>query len=219
MFEAVHGSAPDIAGQGIANPSGLLLAAVQMLVHLGEAETAQRIENAWLRTLERGPHTADLRQSDGAQRIVGTRAFAQAVIDNLGQEPEELAPAQYHAGAIQVQPAQHPRQEKQLVGVDAFLDWDEGDRDPERLGHRLETGLPGSWRLAMVTNRGVKVYPNGIPETFCTDHWRCRFRIEAGSPPVHALLAHLEQRGFDVVKTENLYAFDGEQGFSFGQGE
>ena len=60
MFEAIHGSAPDITGQGIANPSGLLHGAIMMLVHIGQAEVAEKIHNAWLKTLEDGFHTAEI---------------------------------------------------------------------------------------------------------------------------------------------------------------
>ena len=76
----------------------------------------------------------------------------------------------------------------------------------------------------MITNRGVKVWPEGIPETWCTDHWRCRF-VRSGTADVlphraiEALLARLSAAGFDYVKTENLYEFDGRPGYSLGQGE
>ncbi|MCB0055374.1 MAG: hypothetical protein KDE45_00025, partial [Caldilineaceae bacterium] len=74
-----------------------------------------------------------------------------------------------------------------------------------------------------ITNRGVKVWPNGLPETFKTDHWRCRFQKRDGAPverrQVVALLGRLVDRGVDVIKTENLYTFDGVQGFSLGQGQ
>src|SRR6202040_2742889 len=51
MFEAIHGSAPRRAGQNLANPSGLLLAAVMMLVHVGLTDVAETVHNAWLRTI------------------------------------------------------------------------------------------------------------------------------------------------------------------------
>src|SRR4029077_15602113 len=60
MFEAIHGSAPRRAGQNLANPSGLLLGAVLMLVHIDQPEVAGRIHNAWLRTIEDGIHTYDI---------------------------------------------------------------------------------------------------------------------------------------------------------------
>ncbi|RMF59619.1 MAG: NADP-dependent isocitrate dehydrogenase [Bacteroidetes bacterium] len=224
MFEAVHGSAPDIAGKDVANPSGLLVAATQMLVHLGLGEVAERIKNAWLRTLEDGIHTADIYRPGLSSREVGTRQFTQAVIDRLGERPRRLKPVQYRAGGIRVAARSLPRPQKTLVGVDAFIDWDEEERDPNVIGERLEAaaGTVG-WRLKMITNRGVKVYPKGLPETFCTDHWRCRFLPAhdgpATFPDVLALLKALHEAGFEVIKTEHLYTFDGERGYSLGQGE
>jgi isocitrate dehydrogenase len=223
MFEAVHGSAPDIAGKDVANPSGLLNGATQMLVHLGEAEVAERIKNAWLCTLEAGIHTADIYRPQLSEREVGTQDFTTAVIDRLGQRPKRLAPVQYQAGGISVKPSPTLPRDKKLVGIDVFLDWDAENRDPDVLGRALEEATPEGWRLKMITNRGVKVYPGGIPETFRTDHWRCRFHPTDGEPTrfgaVLELLGAVERGGFDVIKTEHLYTFDGEPGYSLGQGE
>lgn len=223
MFEAVHGSAPDIAGQDMANPSGLLLAAVQLLVHIGESEVAEKVKNAWLVTLESGVHTADIYREGVSSKKVGTRGFTEAVISNLGKAPRELEPVQYRAGGIDVEPTAREPERKELVGVDVFLDWSEEGRDPDRLGRALEVVTPVAWRLKMITNRGVKVYPDGLPETFCTDHWRCRFVPEGDGSVTNAdiveLLGALGTNGFDAIKTENLYTFDGNLGYSLGQGE
>ncbi len=231
MFEAIHGSAPGIAGEDIANPSGLLLAAVQMLVHLGQPEAAARIHNALLRTLEDGVHTLDIAAQDGP--AVGTQAFAEAVCARLGLEPRRLTPVRYEgvgaSGRISMPErprglAVGPRAVKTLDGVDIFLDWDAPGRRPEMLGHALQAQETEARRLKMITNRGVKVFPDGLPETFCTDHWRCRFVARDEHLPLHhqdliALLQHLVHAGFDVIKTENLYRFDGQPGYSLGQGE
>ena len=223
MFEAVHGSAPDIAGKDVANPSGLLHGAIQMLVHLGKAEVAETINNAWLSTLESGIHTADIYRPRLSTNEVGTQAFTDAVIERLGQRPRQLAPAQYRAGGISVQPTATERAEKALVGIDVFLDWSEGDRDPDVLGRGLEAATPESWKLKMITNRGVKVYPGGLPETFRTDHWRCRFLPSEGDttsfPQVLDLLRSAHEAGYDVIKTEHLYTFGGQRAYSLGQGE
>src|SRR5262249_23481786 len=97
MFEAIHGSAPRRAGQNLANPSGLLLGAVLMLVHIGEVGAAERVHNAWLRTLEDGIHTYDVYNEKVSKEKVGTREFAAAVIQRLGQEPQLLTAARYKA--------------------------------------------------------------------------------------------------------------------------
>ncbi len=223
MFEAVHGSAPDIAGKGVANPSGLLLAAVQMLVHVGQADVASTIKNAWLCTLESGLHTADVFRHGLSQRQLGTEAFTNAVIERLGERPRQLVPVDYRAGGITIKAPVTAPVEKVLVGVDVFLDWNDGDRDANVLGRRVEAAVPAPWRLKMMTNRGVKVYPDGFPETFCTDHWRCRFVQTEAAPAtfdgVLQLLGALSRHGLDVIKTEHLYTMNGTPAYSMGQGE
>lgn len=241
MFEAIHGSAPDIAGQNIANPSGLILAAVQMLVHVGKPKIAGQIHNAVLATIEAGIHTPDLFNEGVSSKKVGTTEFADAVIAHLGQSPKQLKAAEYHAlpadAEVQVASSKKPaaKPEKKLVGVDVFLDWDEPGRDPEKLAtHLQDASQSAGLELQMITNRGVKVWPSGFPETFCTDHWRCRFvpKPTAGSAPgndsadattthpklIH-LLTHLAAHDLDFIKTEHLYTFDGEAGYSLGQGQ
>ncbi|MEQ9461120.1 MAG: NADP-dependent isocitrate dehydrogenase [Phycisphaeraceae bacterium] len=224
MFEAIHGSAPDIAGKGIANPSGLLHAAVMMMDHVGQPEVAQAIENAWLRAIEDGVRTGDIR---GEHDAVGTEAFAQAVVDRLGQQPQTLAMQVHHAreGGMELYKAKRSAKPlKELVGVDVFLDWDEADRSPEVLGQKLEQVAGPDLKLKMISNRGVKVYPEGHAETFCTDHWRCRF-VHPEHPSVirHeqviGLLQRLSAAGLDFIKTEHLCRFDGELAYSLGQGE
>ncbi len=229
MFEAVHGSAPDIAGQDIANPSGLLLSAVMMLVHLGRSQPAGAIHNAWLRTLEDGLHTADIFVRGSSRERLGTRAFAHAVIERLGQRPQQLPAVDYPEREPEtlVHPdtriPPHRAAAKRLVGVDVFLNWDEAGRDPDALGARLETLAGPEFKLSLITNRGVKVYPGGLPQTLCTDHWRSRFPAategEATPYAIAALLLRLADAGFDAVKTENLYTFDGVRGYSQAQGE
>jgi len=227
MFEAIHGSAPDIAGKGIANPSGLLNGAILMLVHLGQNKVAEKIENAWLKTLEDGIHTGDIFRKDMSFKRVGTNEFADEVINRLGQKPLDLTPANFDETGRQIHiiTKPEPAKVKELVGVDVFLDWNENDRNPEILGKMIDK-LPASHlKLKMITNRGVKVYPDGQPEIFCTDHWRCRFLLTETSNPgiaqneiIH-LLQNLASAGLDFIKTENLYNFNGERGYSLGQGE
>jgi isocitrate dehydrogenase len=218
MFEAVHGSAPDIAGKDVANPSGLLVAATQMLVHIGQAEVAEKIKNAWLKTLEDGIHTADIFREGLSNQKVGTKAFTEAVISNLGRKPDRLEPVSYKPGGITVNVNPTVQQKKTLVGIDVFLNWDEADRNANVLGERLEK-LADTFQFSMMTNRGVKVFPDGLPETFRSDHWRCRFLKEGSYQDVLALLQRLHDNGLDIIKTEHLYSFDGEAGYSLGQGE
>ncbi|MGB1287944.1 MAG: NADP-dependent isocitrate dehydrogenase, partial [Aggregatilineales bacterium] len=227
MFEAVHGSAPDIAGRGIANPSGLLLAGVLMMIHLDQPEVAESIHNAWLKTIEEGIHTGDIYQRGRSREMVGTTEFANAVIERLGQEPETLRPVTYthEREPIKMPQAVHIETNKTLHGSDVFLDWENEDgRDPDVIGNILREHANGDGlELVMITNRGQKVFPDGAPETFCTDHWRCRFQAPDKSAITHtqliSLLQRIEAAGLDFIKTENLYNFDGKPGYSLGQGQ
>lgn len=226
MFEAIHGSAPDIAGMDIANPSGLLNGAIMMLVHIGQPEIAEKIANAWMKTLEDGIHTGDIYQEGLSAKKAGTQEFAQAVIARLGQVPSQMVPAVFgkeSTAPMDVALRPKPKAKKELIGVDVFLDWDQNQRDANVLGNLLNTLDTGGLKLSLITNRGVKVFPEGMRETFCTDHWRCRFKVEEGKVLTHGqvidLLQKVEGLGLDFIKTEHLYTFDGVKGFSLGQGE
>jgi len=225
MFEAIHGSAPRRAGQNMANPSGLLLGAVMMLVHIGLTEHAERVHNAWLKTVEDGVHTYDIYDEKVSKEKVGTREFADAVIKNLGEVPQLLKAAKYQsstggnpeaAAASASQAAQ-----KELVGVDVYLDWSAGSA--KDLGEGLSKVNDDNLKLTMISNRGVAVWPRGHAETFCSDHWRCRFMADdgAGVSPhdVIAVQGRVVEAGYDLIKTENLYTFDGQVGFTLSQGE
>lgn len=224
MFEAIHGSAPRRAGQDVANPSGLLLGAVQMLLHIGQGDVATKVQNAWRRTIEDGIHTYDIHDPETSTEKVGTSAFADAVIARVGSSPEILPAVSYpdRTEPIRIDVVRRPPPEKVFVGTDVFLDWWDGTADD--LGKALSEHAGPDLQLVMITNRGQKVYPDGAPETFWTDHWRCRFQaVDAGAPVSHsqiiALLGRLDDAGFPFIKTEGLFTFDGEPGFSLGQGQ
>lgn len=229
MFEAIHGSAPDIAGQNIANPSGLVQAAVMMLIHIGQPEVAERIHNAWLKTLEDGLHTPDIYHQDRSQKKVGTDKFTEAVIERLGEQPEHLKSVSYSKEAPKInvdlkysRGAEKPSniEKRELKGVDVFVYWEPDE--PEKLAEILKRGANGKFELTMFTNRGTKVWPNGVDETFCTDHWRCRFQSTTGTAKqkdLLDLLQDLDHQKIDIIKTENLYEFNGIRGYSLGQGE
>ncbi len=222
MFEAIHGSAPDIAGQGIANPSGLLRGAIMMLNHIGQQAVAEKVSNAWLKTLEDGIRTPDIYKGEEGTTKVGTGEFAQAVIDRLGQQPATLSPAHF-AKDVRINMHHYKRRKpanKVLKGVDVFVDWKGANAN--ELAEMLQK-LNNGMQLAMITNRGVKVWPEGFEETFCTDHWRCRYEGSGGEAvdkkQIVDLLQHALDHNIDVIKTENLYEFDGVRGYSLGQGQ
>jgi isocitrate dehydrogenase len=221
MFEAIHGSAPRRAGQNLANPSGLFLGAVMMLVHIGQTDVAERVHNAWLKTVEDGVHTYDIYDERVSKEKVGTKEFANAVVKRLGQKPQTLKPVVYKAITEEKEAAKAtvglkaPR--KELVGVDVYVDWTPGSSDD--LGASVEKLAGGGLRLGAISNRGVKVWPGGNPETFLSDHWRCRFVSEGDGgvvshEQVAALLNRFAGAGLDSIKTENLYNFDGKPGYS-----
>jgi isocitrate dehydrogenase len=223
MFEAIHGSAPRRAGQNMANPSGLLQGAVLMLNHIGQGDVAQKVQNAWLKTIEDGIHTYDIYKEGVSKQKVGTKEFAEAVIANLGGKPGQLKSVEYSVeGSLKLPKYKRgPQAKKDLVGVDLFVHWP-GEK-AEDLAAIMHGVSRNGIKLSMITNRGIKVYPDGFPETFCTDHWRCRFVPEnegtISKKDIIALLQAAEEKGADVIKTENLYAFDGKKAYSLGQGQ
>lgn len=223
MFEAIHGSAPTIAGQGIANPSGLLLGAVMMLVHIGQADIAERVHNAWLRTIEDGVHTTDIFHRGISSHRVGTKDFADAVVARLGERPRTLPVVGYDTTpraqtGITLKPTR--RAVKETVGVDVFLHWYEGGA--AELAARVGSAGAQDLELTLISNRGLQMWPGSAPEGQATDHWRCRFVGTGGGPVSHgaiaALLGRLAAAGLDFIKTENLCTFDGQPGFSVGGG-
>ena len=190
------------------------------------------------RTIEDGQHTADIYRPGHSVHLVGTKEFADAVVERMGRVPERLRKWNIDPSTdtrIRVPGYTRRQAEKTLVGSDLFVDWIGDPMDASVIGgdlERLTTEAGVQLKLKMITNRGVKVYPDGFPETFLTDHWRCRFvhpeTIPAGEKTDYQPVAHtdvtqlmnvLTANGYEVIKTENLYLFDGERGFSLGQGE
>jgi len=223
MFEAIHGSAPRRAGQNAANPSGLLQGAIMMLNHIGQTDVAEKVQNAWLKTLEDGKHTYDIFKDGVSKQKLGTREFAQAVIANLGNKPAILKSVSYSNSAALNLPkyTRKPAAKKELAGVDIFVHW--AGNNPDELAEKVKKIESHGISLTMITNRGIKVWPDGFKETFCTDHWRCRFKPNEGSEinkaNIIGLLESALEQNIDTIKTENLYAFDGKAAYSLGQGQ
>ena len=223
MFEAIHGSAPRRAGQNLANPSGLLQGAVMMLNHIGKSEVAEKVQNAWLKTIEDGIHTYDIYKEGLSKEKVGTKEFAEAIIANLGAKPTLLKEVSYsNVGALSLPKyVKKPAKNKELVGVDLFVHWNH--TNPDELAAKILQIATSNSNLSMITNRGIKVWPEGFSETFCTDHWRCRFKAKEGAKiskeDIIQLLNNAMKNEIDVIKTENLYEFDGKPAFSLGQGQ
>ncbi len=224
MFEAVHGSAPDIAGKGIANPSGLLLGAIMMLIHIGQGKAATDVHNAWLKTIEDGYHTGDIYREGVSKMKVGTADFSKAVMERIGQKPSQLKVADYStakSGGMKL-PAmkKYKEEKKERVGVDIGINWD-GSADD--LAARIIACTNDNLQLSMISNRGTKVWPEGKKDTFCSDNWRLRFMAKDGTTvktsQVLALMQRMNEADLNFTKSVMLNTFDGVAGFSVAQGE
>lgn len=224
MFEAIHGSAPRRAGQNLANPSGLLLGAVLMLNHIKQNDVATKVHNAWLKALEDGIHTYDIFKEGVSTKKVGTKEFADAVIERLGERPVKLKAVDYvksnsDKGVGTYNYVKEPKAKKELTGVDVFLHWDGGTA--EELGSSLSDISADGLKLSMIANRGVKVYPDASKNIFCTDHFRCRFLAPKDTTlnnnSVIELLKKINEAGFDFIQTQHLYNFDGVPSYSGAQ--
>lgn len=236
MFEAVHGSAPLIAGKNIANPSGLLNAAVQMLIHINQPDVASTIENAWLTTLEDGIHTADIYSNAYSKQKVGTSEFADAIIERLGKRPQYFKAVAYKGVYPQIECYGHSKPvttHKELVGIDVFID-NPSDQSAETLAEIIHQFKLNNLQLININSRGLKIWPNATIDDPYVRHCCCRFlalrstrasttSVENLKPIQHqeiiALLTQFVEHQLDVIKTENLYIFDEQIGFSLSQGE
>ncbi len=224
MFEAIHGSAPRRAGQNLANPSGLFLGAVLMLIHIGQPDVAEVAHNAWLKTMEDGIHTYDIFEEGISTKKVGTKEFGEAVAARVGKRPSKLKAADYSSAKAKPMAAfklkERPVPRKQLVGIDVFFDWKKGTADD--LGAILGGTTGDGLNFSILSNRGQKVFPDGSPETFCSDQWHGRYLAASGSishNQIISLLQRINDIGLDFIKTEHLYTFDGDPGYSLSQGE
>jgi isocitrate dehydrogenase len=226
MFEAIHGSAPRRAGQNLANPSGLFLGSILMLLHIGQTEVAEKAHNAWLCALEEGIHTYDIFDPKVSKQKVGTKEFAQAVVDRLGKIPQQLKPARYKketAELHKVVPYIRPTEKRELIGADVFVEYSKGSAND--LGAILVQCQKDGMLLEMIDNRGMAVWPHGMPGIFCSDSFRARFKLPDGESgcithaSVISLLSRIEAVGIEFLKTELLYNFDGKPGFTRGQGQ
>ena len=214
MFEAIHGSAPRRAGQNLANPSGLLSAGVDMLLNIGQPEVAEKIKNAWLKTLEDGIHTYDIFQEGKSKKKVGTKEFTQAIVDRLGEKPEKLNPVKYR-GMQKIKPIapfNEKSQKKELVGADIFFE-KKIDKISDLIAQlkKIKTNL----KLNSLKCRGLEVWPG--PETLLelSDHWGAQFVSDkpVDFKEITDLMTQLQASGFSCIKMEGLFLFDGQPGF------
>jgi len=229
IFEAVHGTAPDIAGKGVANPTSLLLSGLLMLRHIGLTDTAAAINNALLAALEEGIHTGDVRGGD--RDPVGTTEFARAITDRLGQTPTTVKAHTGTGDALNFTPQGPPEKNEMMlvntstttehVGCDLYL---YSPKDPYEIAPQLEAACEGTpLKLSLISARGTKVWPSGSLYTECVDHHRARFeRRDEGAPVDPRVGIDLMKRVADQIEVVcyiPLKHFDGERGYLLAQGQ
>lgn len=223
IFEAVHGSAPDIAGKDKANPTAILFSAVLLLRHLGELEAAARMEAAVLTTLADGPAwPGDIAKG---RPISGTTAFTEAVIANLSTVEGSSLGRTYRKLEVPVKKAsvkvRFP-EDRAVQGIDLFIEF---DGTAAELGGILEEAADRCLlKLKMISNRGTMVYPDNGASTDCVDHWRCRFVVpealsDIPSVEIGRLIERVDAAGLRWMHIEKLNVFDGEPAYTLAQGE
>jgi len=242
MFEAIHGSAPDIAGKNMANPTGLINAAVMMLVHIGQVEVAQKIRNALYKTLEDGIHTADIFNEKTSSKKVGTKEFTQALISRLGEIPKILPAAQFlnieNSNSIKKSLTENNstnQPTKSLIGFDLFVEW---NKEFSELISLLNKMGSEKFEVKTITAKGLLMWPLSdkyMEPNFPKGQTILRFVgkgitgksssdiIDAHKKITHddiiEMLKECAANNLDFVKYEGLYLFDGKAGYSSGQGE
>lgn len=228
IFEAVHGTAPDIMGKGIANPTALLLSGILMLRYMGFTENAATIENALLYTLEQGIHTGDF--GDRSTTSVGTNGFADAVIANLGKAPADGGVVGKANMQIKANANHHLLTKNKLtvtrgikeemVGVDVFVEASE--LQPAELAELAKKRLTDNFDLVMISNRGTQVWPTGSIYTELVNEYRVRFEKKAGTVVSQKELLHIAADFSEDVKVcsvEFLMKFGGKIGYTLAQGQ
>ena len=226
IFEAVHGTAPDIAGKNIANPTALLLSGITMLRHLGFMENASIIENALLYTLESGVHTGDF--GNKAIPSVNTTQFAEAVINNFGKQPAVGAkpvlpnmPATVTHFRLEKNPmlVSAEMSEERIVGVDMFI---ESDEQPLEVAKKCEQYAGAKFRLVNISNRGTQVWPTGSVYTNLVNQYNARFESLDGEAlsqqNVIGLYVNLSE-SFKICSFELLNTWGDKKAYSLAQGQ
>jgi isocitrate dehydrogenase len=226
IFEAVHGTAPDIAGKNIANPTALLLSGLAMLRHVGLTEHAAIIENALLYTLENGIHTGDF--GDRSIPAVNTTQFADTIINNFGKQPalgaKPIVPNKPGTPApfklVQNSMMESVEEENEVIGgVDMFI---ESNEQPEAIAHKCQRHGGLKFKLINISNRGTQVWPTGSVYTNLVNQYNVRFESLDGAAlnqqDIVGLYASLSG-DFKVCSLELLNSWGGKKAYSLAQGQ
>ncbi|HAN70400.1 MAG TPA: NADP-dependent isocitrate dehydrogenase [Actinobacteria bacterium] len=216
IFEAVHGTAPDIAGKDLANPTAMILATVMLLHHDGQSPAAERLEQALFAALEEGAATHDMGGT------LGTREFAAAIGERIGRTSSTASrpKGQLKLPSLTEADLRSEPGSRGKAGVDVFI---ESHDTPENIAERLAAATIGTpYQLSMISNRGTVVWPSRGPRPSCVDHYRCRFLIaDRRSWHADSVLGLLERVGRDYrwMHVEKLDIVNGEPAFTVAQGE
>lgn len=226
IFEAVHGTAPDIAGKNIANPTALLLSGFGMLHHLGLMEAAIMMENALLYTLESGVHTGDF--GDRSTKSLSTTEFANAIIANFGKLPahnpkpaignQPPTPTQFKLTKNPMLESEELREEV-IVGVDMFI---ESNLQPNAVAEKCLQHTSDLFKLVTISNRGTQVWPKGSVFTNLVNQYRCRFESIGEVPLTQVDVLELYKRlmqDFKICSTELLNMWGDKKAYSLAQGQ
>ncbi|MBA8667053.1 NADP-dependent isocitrate dehydrogenase [Holosporaceae bacterium 'Namur'] len=222
MFEAIHGSAPDIAGKKMANPSGLLNGAIMMLEYIGQADVAVKIQNAWLKTIEEGIHTADIYKEGKSKKKVETMEFAKAVVENLGKKPVHFSPlAEREAKLINLPKMELDTQNKEIIGVDFYIE--DRSANPKAIAEQVKALHP-KLELENISQRGIKVWPENEVENLSYDLWRLRYISsnadhKLSQKDILELSEAISNKGVEISTIQMLYVFEGMAGFTKSQGD
>lgn len=227
IFEAVHGTAPDIAGKNMANPTALLLSGTMMLRHLGLPEHAARIENALYYSLETGVRTADF--GDKSTPALSTGDFSSAIIHNLGRQPEKSHASVAVQNSVLFAPPALPAQNKmmesahqpaaEIVGADFFV---ESNTQPSAVAQKFLDVIGDAYELVTISNRGTQVYPTGSVFTECINQYRVRIEKKSGAMDDQKDVLALAEKiaaGLKICSIEWLMQYDGKKAYSLAQGQ
>lgn len=221
MFEAVHGSAPDIAGRNVANPSGLLNASILMLEYLGQVDVGTKIRNAWLNVIESGIHTADIYDSETSAEKVSTSEFAAAVVRCLGKEPMQLSAAvSSNSAKVNIVTQMPPNETQELIGIDVYIqDTDLGVNKMADIAKAASSVLS----LQTISQRGLIVWPEAEVEDAGSYMMRLRFfasdNVQLTELDLIELQRYLLESKIRIAMTHTLYEYSGAPGFTKSQGE
>jgi isocitrate dehydrogenase len=227
VFEAVHGTAPDIAGKGLANPTALLMSGIMMLRHLGLTKEAALIENALLFSVEIGARTIDF--GNISKPALGTLEFANFIAKQLGKEPSATKPTIAIPAAAFARPERDltknrilvsaVKESEALIGADIFV---ESTLQAAEIAELFKPFCADAFQITTMSNRGTQVYPVGSVYTDCINQYRVRLESvdeKVVTPETIFQLCIQLSQVIRICSTEMLMKYGGVKAYSLAQGQ